>query len=205
LCLFTFSSSIGVAGWETIVYPESGADPSDSPLPLALASTVGESHIMYKVISVIALFGLIASFHGIILAAGRVTYQFGRTGYAPKALGIVHAKFKTPSKALIVNMVIGIIALLTGKTGEIITIACFGALTLYMVAMISLFALRKNQPHMERPFKVPLYPVFPAVALIIATVCLIAISVYNPLLAGIYFGILLLAYIWFHFTNEKNA
>ena len=29
-------------------------------------------------------------------------------------------------------MLIGIVALLTGKTAEIITIACFGALTLYV-------------------------------------------------------------------------
>jgi len=204
LCLFTFTTSIGVAGWEGIVYPEPGADPSDSPLPLAMANAVGEGHIMYKIISVIALFGLIASFHGIILAAGRVTYQFGRTGYAPKALGVVHAKFKTPSKALLVNMIIGIIALLTGKTGEIITIACFGALTLYIVAMISLFALRKDQPDMERPFKVPLYPLFPTVALLIASICLVAISIYNPILAGIYFGILLLSYLWFHFVYSKK-
>jgi ethanolamine permease len=96
-------------------------------------------------------------------------------------------------------MVIGIIALLTGKTGEIITIACFGALTLYIVAMISLFALRTKEPGMDRPFRVPMYPVFPAVALLIASVCLVAISIYNPTLAGIYFGLLLLSYLWFHF------
>ena len=204
LCLFTFTTSIGVAGWEGIVYPVGSTEASDSPLPLALANAVGEGHVMYKVISVIALFGLVASFHGIILAAGRVTYQFGRTGYAPKALGNIHAKFKTPSKALVVNMIIGIIALLTGKTGEIITIACFGALTLYIVAMISLFALRKNEPDMERPFKVPMYPLFPAVALLIASVCLLAISVFNPMLAGIYFGIILLSYLWFQFFYSKK-
>ena len=96
-------------------------------------------------------------------------------------------------------MVIGIIALLTGKTGEIITIACFGALTLYIVAMVSLFALRSKEPEMQRPFSVPMYPVFPAVALLIASVSLIAISIYNPTLAGIYFGLLLLSYLWFHF------
>ncbi len=204
LCLFTFTTSIGVAGWEGIVYPQPGAEASDSPLPLALANAVGEGHAMYKVISVIALFGLVASFHGIILAAGRVTYQFGRTGYAPKALGNIHAKFKTPSKALVVNMLIGIIALLTGKTGEIITIACFGALSLYIVAMISLFALRRNEPDMERPFKVPMYPLFPAVALLIASICLVAISVFNPMLAGIYFGMILLSYLWFQFFYSKK-
>ena len=206
LCLFTFTTSIGVAGWEGIVYPEPGAEASDSPLPLALANSVGEGHISYQVISVIALFGLVASFHGIILAAGRVTYQFGRTGYAPQALGNIHRKFKTPSKALIVNMIIGILALLTGKTGDIITIACFGALSLYIVAMISLFALRKNEPDMERPFKVPLYPIFPIIALIIASVCLVAISIYNPMLAAICFGILLVSYLWFHsfVANKTN-
>jgi len=203
LCLFTFTTSIGVAGWEGIVYPEGSTEASDSPLPLALANAVGEGHALYKIISVIALFGLVASFHGIILAAGRVTYQFGRTGYAPKALGQVHSKFKTPSKALIINMIIGIIALLSGKTGDIITIACFGALTLYIIAMISLFALRKNEPDMPRPFKVPLYPLFPIVALLIASVCLVAISIYNPLLAGIYFGLLIIAYLWFHFVYNK--
>ena len=51
-------------------------------------------------------------------------------------------------------MMIGITALLTGKTGEIITIACFGALTLYVISTISLFNLRKNHPQLERPFKV---------------------------------------------------
>ena len=203
LCIFTFSSSIGVAGWEGVVYPEGSTTPSDSPLPLAIANTVGSDHILYQLISVIALFGLVASFHGIILAAGRVTYQFGKTGYAPKQLGEVHGKFKTPSKALLVNMGIGIIALLTGKTGEIITIACFGALSLYIIAMISLFALRKKEPDMERPFKVPMYPIFPAVALVIASICLIAISIYNVKLAIIYFGIIGLSYVWFQFIAKK--
>ncbi len=203
LCIFTFSSSVGVAGWEGVVYPEGSTTPSDSPLPLAIANTVGSDHILYQVISVIALFGLVASFHGIILAAGRVTFQFGRTGYAPKQLGVVHSKFKTPSKALLVNMGIGIVALLTGKTGEIITIACFGALTLYIIAMISLFALRQKEPDMERPFKVPMYPIFPAVALLISSICLVAISIYNVKLAIIYFGIIGLSYVWFQFIAKK--
>ena len=62
-------------------------------------------------------------------------------------------------------MGVGIVALLTGKTGEIITIACFGAISLYIISMISLFALRRNEPHLERPFRVPFYPLFPAIAL----------------------------------------
>ena len=199
LCILTFLSSVGVGGWEAVVYPEPGAAASDSPLPLALRQIVGESHFLFHLLITIGLVGLLASFHGIILAAGRATFEFGRVGFAPKGLGKVHPRFRTPANALIFNMLVGMVALWTGKTGEIITIACFGALTLYIVAMISLFALRKKEPELDRPFKVPCYPWFPATALIIASVALIAMTVYNPWLALIYVGMLGVAYLYFHF------
>ena len=197
LCLLTFAASVGVSGWEAVVFPEGSTTASDSPLPLAMAKTVGEGHILYKAVTIIGLFGLVASFHGIILAAGRATFEFGRVGYAPKVLGKVHQRFRTPANALLFNMVIGIIALFTGKTGEVITIACFGALTLYIISMVSLLVLRKKEPDLERPFKVPFYPFSPIIALLIASVAFVAITIYNPILAVIYFGLLLVAYAWF--------
>ncbi len=204
LCILTFSSAVGIGGWEAVVYPEPGAPASDKPLPLALKQIVGEGHFLYHLLISIGLVGLIASFHGIILAAGRATYEFGKEGFGPRILGKIHSKFRTPYTALIFNMAIGIIALLTGKTGEIITIACFGALTLYIVSMISLFALRREEPDLERPFKVPLYPWFPGAALLIATVALIALIVYSFYLALIYFGILGAAFIWYRFALEAK-
>lgn len=204
LSVLTFVSAVGVGGWEAIVYPEPGAEPSDSPLPLALGQVVGENHFLYHLLITVGLFGLIASFHGIILAAGRTTFEFGRFGYAPAKLGQVHPKFQTPSNALLVNMGIGIIALLTGKTGDIITIACFGALSLYIISMISLLVLRKTEPELERPFKVPMYPYFPLIALTIATFSLVAMTFYNFKIAIIYFAILGISYLWFHFFVEKR-
>lgn len=204
LCILTFTASVGVGGWEAIVYPEAGGAASDSPLPLALSVALGQGHLMYKAVTFIGLFGLIASFHGIILAAGRATFEFGRVGFAPKGLGRVHSRFQTPANALIINMLIGIVALFTGKTGEIITIACFGALSLYIISMVSLLVLRRKEPDLERPFKVPLYPLAPIVALVIASVALLAISIYNPMLALIYFGILLLSYIAFKIFNTVS-
>ena len=204
LCILTFSASVGVAGWEAVVYPEGSNVASDSPLPLALSRIYGENHILYHLVTSVGLFGLIASFHGIILAAGRSTLEFGRERYAPAILGKVHSKYKTPANALIANMVVGVIALFTGKTGEIITIACFGALNLYIISMISLLALRRKEPELERPFKVPLYPVFPVVALTIAIVALIAMTIYNPTLALIYAGILVLSFIYFKMTQKEQ-
>ena len=203
LCLLTFTTSIGVAGWEAVVFPPGQTETSDSPLPLAMAVAVGEHSWLYDAVTLIGLFGLVASFHGIILAAGRASFEFGRVGFAPGALGKVHSRFKTPANALLVNMGIGIAALLTGKTVEIITIACFGALTLYIISMIALIKLRRKEPELERPFKVPLYPAFPLVALVIAGIAFVAITVYNPWLALIYFGLLAVAYIWFKLMYKE--
>jgi len=205
LCVLVFISSVGVAGWEAIVYPAPGAAASDSPLPLALSKITGNSGWMYHLLITIGLMGLVASFHGIILAAGRATFEFGRVQYIPRLFGNIHARFKTPVNALLVNMVAGIIALLTGKTGDIITIACFGALTLYIISMVTVLALRKKEPQLERPFRVPFYPAFPIIALVIASVSMVAMITLNIKLSVIYFSILALAYIWFHFFVKKNV
>ena len=77
LCILTFASSVGLGGWESIVYKNDGTA-SDSPLPLALGQIVGNNNVLYHLLITVGLFGLVASFHGIILAAGRSVLEFGR-------------------------------------------------------------------------------------------------------------------------------
>jgi ethanolamine permease len=204
LCLLTFISSVGVAGWEAIVFKSDGTV-SDSPLPLALGYVVGANSLSFRFLLFVGLFGLIASFHGLMLAAGRSTYEFGRVGYAPAFLGKVHTKFQTPANALLVNMGLGLLALFSGKTGEIITISVFGALTLYIISMLSLIQLRKKEPDLARPFRVPLYPIFPIVALTIALFSFVAMAIYNLKLAGLYFLIIGVSYGIFKVWNSRNS
>jgi ethanolamine permease len=193
LATLTFSSAVGVAGWEAVVFDADG-NISDSPLPLAIKHIPAVSDVFYHLLIWIGLFGFVASFNGLLLAAGRATYEFGRSGNAPSFLGKINPKFKTPAVALIFNMAIGIIALFTGKTGDIITIATFGALSLYILSMISYFQLKRKMPELERPFKAPFYPLFPTIALVIAVVAIISMSVYNPMLAAIFFGLMAVAF-----------
>ena len=202
LCVLTFVSSIGVAGWKAIVYE--GGNVSNSPLPLALGKVVGSNDVFYHLLITVGLFGLIASFHGLILAAGRASFEFGRVRFAPAFLGKIHPKFKTPANALLVNMGIGIIALLTGETEAIITISVFGAITLYILSMIALLRLRKSEPELERPFKAPLYPLMPVVALVIGIISLIAMCVYNIKLAAIYFLIMGISFGLFKIFSDRT-
>jgi ethanolamine permease len=204
LCVIVYLASIGVGGWEAIVYPSPGADESDSPLPLALSRITGTGGVIYHLLITIGLMGLIASFHGIILAAGRATLEFGRVKYLPVALGRVNERRKTPVNALIVNMVIGIIALLSGRTDQIVTISVLGAVTLYVFGMITVLALRRKEPGLERPYRAPGYPVTPIVALVVGLACLVALVWLNIILSLIYFLILGLAYIWYRLFVKKG-
>jgi ethanolamine permease len=201
LCIMVFVAAIGVGGWEKIVYKADGGL-SDSPLPMAMGLAVSTDSMMYHMLIGVGLFGLIASFHGLILAGGRATMEFGKIDFAPRFLGKVNTKFLTPANALIVNMLLGIGALMTEKTTEIITVSVFGALTLYVLSMMSLLKLRQSEPDLVRPFVVPFYPVLPVVALVIGVFSLIAMSYYNQTLALWYFGTLTLGFISFKLFHK---
>lgn len=194
LCMLVFVASIGIGGWEMIVFAPDGSS-SDSPLPLALGHIFEANHLFYQLLIGIGLFGLVASFHGLLLASGRATFEFGKIGNAPHFLGRIHTSFQTPANALIFNSIIGILILCTGKTDQIIIISVFGALTLYAFSMLSVIKLRRAEPHLKRPFQVPFYPATPVIALVLSIICIIALCYANGILAIYYFGILLFFFL----------
>lgn len=203
LCVLTFTSAIGVAGWEAIVYTAEGRV-SDSPLPLALSHIVSGNNLMYHLLITIGLLGLVASFHGLILAAGRASFEMGRVKLAPAFLGRIHKRFQTPAWALVINMLIGIVTLYFGNTQEIIKLSVFGALSLYILSMYSFLKLRKDFPGLERPFKAPFYPYAPVIALVIAGISLVAMTYYNLKLAIIYGSILAGSFVIYKFILQKR-
>ena len=135
------------------------------------------------------LLGLIASFHGIILVAARATFEFGRSGFAPAVLARIHPGSGTPRAALVVNLGAGVIAILSGRTAEIITLACFGAVSLYILSMAALIRLRRVEKDLPRPFMAVGYPYLAWLALILAAVCLVALLFYNPEIGLVFLGL----------------
>jgi len=160
----------------------------DYPLPEAISIVLGKANSLTKIFASIGLFGLIASFHGTILASSRQVFAMARSGYLPRGLSVINHKFKTPHWSIIAGGVISFIALSTGKTDKVLIMSAMGAIVMYMMSMISLFMLRKKEPKLERPFTAPFFPMFPAIALIISTVTLIAIIYFYPILSLIFFG-----------------
>ena len=203
LALGVFVTSVGVAGWPAVVYPTPGAAPSDSPLPLALGQVVGGKGAMFHLLVTVGLFGLVASFHGIVLAAGRAALELGRTGYAPAFVGRVSPRTGTPAVALLINAVIGIAAILSSRTDDLIVLSGFGALTLYALSTVALFRLRRREPTLPRPFRAVGYPWFPAIALVLALVSLGAMAWTNHAVALVYAAILAGAWAYWRLFGGK--
>lgn len=204
LAVLVFLGAVGVAGWEAVVYPPGESNPSDKPLPLALMRITGPNHPMYHLLVSIGLLGLIASFHGILLVAGRTTMELSRARYLHHRFARLHHTRQTPAEALVLNMLLGIAILLSGKTAEMIVLAAFGALTIYIMALISQLVLRHIQPGLERPFRTPLYPYVPLTALAIAVFSLGAMAYFNGALFVIYIALLALGSVYFYLVHLRR-
>ncbi|MEZ0233036.1 MAG: ethanolamine permease [Methylophilaceae bacterium] len=185
----------------------------NDPLPQAMKMIVGEHSGWLHMLVWVGLFGLIASFHGIILGYSRQIFALSRAGYMPKYFSEVNDRFKTPHRAIIAGGVVGVAAIFSDDliqfggmtlTANLITMAVFGAIVMYIVSMLSLFALRKKEPNLERPFTAIAYPLFPAIALGLAVVSLVTMIYYNQLLALLFVVLMALAFVYYSFTQHHR-
>jgi ethanolamine permease len=156
------------------------------------------------VLGILALTGLIASFHTILFAMGRQIYSLSRAGYFPTALSITHEKYRTPHIAMLVGSVVGLAVMLiiwfamgAEKGGAaigsiLLNMAVFGAMFSYILQAISFILLRQNQPNMARPYRSPL-GIPGAIGTIVIGVVTLLFQVQDP---NFYYGVFWVA-VWF--------
>jgi ethanolamine permease len=118
-------------------------------------------------LGLIALSGLIASFHAIVFGLGRQVFALSRSGYFPAALSRTHTVHKTPHVALLTGSALGLAIMMTlwfvlgGKEAApvigsvLLNMAVFGAMLSYILRAISFIVLRRRHPEMARPFLSP--------------------------------------------------
>jgi ethanolamine permease len=167
----------------------------NDPLPQAMKIVVGSGSGWLHLLVWIGLLGLIASFHGIIIGYSRQMFALARAGLLPKVLATLHPRLRTPYWAILAGGAVGIAAIYSDKfisiagqplTASIVTMSALGAIVMYIISLLSLMRLRRTEAQLPRPFRAPLYPLFPITALCIAVVSLLAIVYYNVQVAGLF-------------------
>ncbi|HJS03837.1 MAG TPA: ethanolamine permease [Variovorax sp.] len=185
----------------------------NDPLPQAMKAVVGEQSGWLHMLVWIGLFGLVASFHGIIMGYSRQIFALARAGYLPATFAALSPRFNTPHRALVAGGVIGIAAIFSDEwvqfggqtlTANIVTMSVLGAIVMYLISMAALFKLRRSEPQLERTYRAPFYPVFPAIALLLGLVCLAAMIWFNGKLALLFLVLMALAYGYFRLTAAQR-
>jgi ethanolamine permease len=135
-----------------------------------------------KVLALIAVAGLIASFHTIIFAYGRQIFSLSRAGYFPHFLSVTHGTHKTPNVALIAGGLLGLAVMLIvwftmgGEAagsfigGVLLNMAVFGAMFSYLLQALTFIKLRQSFPNIERPYRSPFGVLGASLTVIIALV-----------------------------------
>ncbi|HWH05706.1 MAG TPA: amino acid permease [Gaiellaceae bacterium] len=168
---------------------------SGEPLLLGLETIFGEG-TSASLLGLIAVAGLVASFHTIIFAYGRNIFSLSRAGYYPHPLSITHGTRQTPHVALVLGAIIGWVAAFiiyesgAGSTvgGALLNMAVFGAVISYFMQCLSFVLLRRKLPDIERPYRSPVGEWGALIAAAIALVTLIAIfwnADYRPGVYGV--------------------
>lgn len=144
--------------------------------------------------AVLALAGLVASFHTIIYAYGRQIYSLSRAGYFPVSLSKTHGRRQTPQRALIAGAFLGYAAALAihfspreSPVGAVLlNMAVFGAVLAYVMQMASFLRLRRRFAHLPRPYRSPLGRPGAWLAMLLAAVTLGALFANADYRKGVY-------------------
>ena len=100
-------------------------------------------------------------------------------------------------RSIALTTAIGAVATLSGKTDALITLSVLGALGVYTVSMASVIKLRSAEPALERPFRAPLHPWLPGVAIVLSGVSFVSVSASAPAVVAVYAGVMLVGAVVF--------
>jgi len=155
-----------------------GIGKSGAPLADGLRTVFGAG-IFTDALILIAISGLVASFHTIIYGYGRVLFSLSRAGYIPRWLSLT-GRFNTPALALITGAVIGLACAaaiqFAGKEvgAALLNMAVFAAVISYFLNMLSYIQLKLNRPDLARPYQSPLGIAGAVVGAVLALIALLA-------------------------------
>ena len=192
--LLTLVISVGIAPGALVL------SASEEPLFEGFRTIFGEG-LGSRLLALVAVSGLVASFHTIIFAYGRQIFSLSRAGYFPRILSLTHSTQKTPHVALVVGGVLGyLVAFVIHRLGSghpvgavLLNMAVFGAVISYVLQMLSFILLRLRAPHLPRPYKSPLGMAGAGFALLVSLITLITLFVVDPVYRQVAVG----ATLWF--------
>ena len=163
--------------------------------PVGLALRAAGPGGVAVVVQAIAVVGMFTALIGMSLAGSRLIYSFGRDGMLPKWLGKLD-KSGRPNRALWTLTIVAIVIAAFFPFAFLSQLVSAGTLIAFMFVSLGIYALRKREGKdiADPSFKMPFYPVMPALGFLAALFVFIGLDYQAKLYAGIWFVLGLIIY-----------
>ncbi len=131
-------------------------------------------------LSIAASLMLLSSLSVYLLIGPRVLFAMAEAGQFPRLAARLTGGARTPGVATAFQVVVALVLLWFGTLRDIIEYAGIGLSIFSMLAMSSIFILRRKRPDLPRPFRTPGYPITPAIYLILTGLMTLAVFAKRP-------------------------
>jgi APA family basic amino acid/polyamine antiporter len=135
---------------------------------LAVGNLFGKS--FESLLSILISFALFSSLSAFIILGPRVYYAMARDGYFFKFVSEVHPVHYAPSKSILLQCVIAVVILISGSFDQILTYMGFSLGIFPILAVFGVFKLRRSS---QSPYKMPGFPVVPAIYILAGVMILV--------------------------------
>jgi APA family basic amino acid/polyamine antiporter len=166
----------------------------------AIFGSIGGSMISV-VVAISTCGGLVST----MLTSPRVLFAMADDGLLFRKIAAVHPRYHTPHTAIALSSILGIGFVLTRTFEQLADTFVLSVWPFYGLAIAGLYRLRVTRPDLPRPYRVPLYPVVPAI-FIAAVIYLVGNAlVTDPLWTAVTFGVVLAGMPVYYLTLKRPA
>lgn len=152
------------------------------------------------------LISVFGALNGYLMTAARVPQAMAQRNLLPmsRVLGRIHPKFGTPANALIMQVVLAMVYVLSGSFNALTDLLIFVLWIFFTLGVIGVFRMRRAGRIAKDGYHVPLYPVTPLVGIVGSVFILVSTLIAEPVRALLGIGITLLGLpVYFVLKREK--
>ena len=136
-------------------------------------------------VSLLILVSIFSALNGLLLTAPRLYYAMARDGVFFQRLASIHPRFGTPAFAIAAVACWAALLAATGTFVQLLTYVVFAGWIFYALGALSIFVFRRRDPAAVRPYRVPGYPVTPALFVAAAGLLVLNTILTQPVRAAV--------------------
>jgi len=172
------------------------------PDPVALVLNELKMPWASIIVSLGAMAGITSVLLVLLLGQPRILFAMSRDGLLPPLLSKVHRKYQTPHMTTILTGIIVAVASALLPIRVVAELCSIGTLFAFVIVCLGVIALRYSRPDMVRPFKVPFFPVLPALGALLCSYLMINLpaTAWNRFVIWLALGLLI-----FFFYGRRHS